>query len=474
MRIQRPRLLRRAGFILPNPAMLILACVLVFLVQGGDGEKLAAAVEHYSHSPLPAREFPAFLDDLARRGKAEEAETLRRALGAGQAPRVLAAMENDPDFMGRLRRDEVVRPSDADYASWHAGRVRYEALRARVVTERWSLQPDHPGAATLLTHMFLHADLMHLAGNMALLFIVGYTVEASLGSGGFALLYLLGGLAAALPDLVQARSGHSLGASGAISAVMAAYVVLFGLRRIRFFYWFFVFFDTARWPALVILPVWLGKELIERFVLDPDGHVNYLAHAAGLVAGALLAGLYRLRRGGKSAEHVLKIDRNEARGQLLERAAAHVAQLRFERAVQDYARAIALEADDESCSAYLRVARLTRQAPLIGEAAACLIRRAAMRDSALPAALIAGALDELGNWPALSLSSWAHLAKRLIDGGELAAAEALILRLVSRDAKGRSVPALLKRLASAWRSAGQPDQARQAEALLARRFPDFV
>lgn len=453
---------------------LILACIVVFLLQGSDGERLHAALENYRESRLPATELPAYVADLEGRGKQREADTLGRALAAGQEGQVFRAMEMDPGFMNRLRAGQVIRASDPGYSLWRAQRERYEALRAQVFTERFSLQSAHPTALTLVTHMFLHADLMHLAGNMALLFIVGYTVEASLGAAGFALLYLLGGLAAAVPDLVFGgeRGGYSLGASGAISAVMAAYVVLFGLRRVRFFYWFFVFFDTARWPALVILPVWLGKELLERFVFDPNGRVNYLAHAGGLIAGAALTGLYRLRRGGKSAEHVLKIDADEARAKLLEQAGAHVARLQFERAAQDYARALAQGADDAVCGSYLRVARLARKPELIADAAAHLLRRAAERDSALSGDQIAAALADLGSSPPpLALAAWALIARRLIDARELAAAETLILRLASRDGKGHCVPGLLLALARGWRLAGQTAQAERAEALLARRFP---
>ena len=286
---------------------LMLLCVLVFVFgQGGDEKRDAAAIDFYATSVLPKHELPAFVEDLRARGREDEADKLAPALDTREARRVLETMSADRDFMRRLHADQIVKPTDLYYEAWRAARQRYEALRAKVFTERWSLHPGEPTVATLMSHMFLHADIMHLAGNLAVLFIVGYTVEAALGAFGFLALYLLGGLGAAVPDLLFAADqvGYSLGASGAISAVMAAYLVLFGLRRIRFFYWLVFVFGTVSWPALVILPVWIGNELLQRFLFDPHGRVNYLAHFGGFVAGALLAGLYRWRRAGATADSV--------------------------------------------------------------------------------------------------------------------------------------------------------------------------
>jgi hypothetical protein len=76
----------------------------------------------------------------------------------------------------------------------------------------------------------------------------------------------------------------AIGASGAISGLMGMYVAAYGKRPIRFFYWIGVYFNYVRLPALVMLPVWVGKEVFD--ILFTDSNVAYSAHAGGLLAGA--------------------------------------------------------------------------------------------------------------------------------------------------------------------------------------------
>lgn len=458
---------------------LMLLCVIVFVFgQGGDEERDAAAIDFYAKSVLPDLELPAFIADLRVRGRAVEADKLERALGGTEARRVLETMTADRDFMRRLKGDEIIKPSEASYPGWRSARARYEALRAKVFTEQWSLNAGAPTAATVLSHMFLHGDIMHLAGNLAVLFLVGYTVEAALGGWVFLGLYLLGGVGAAVPDLLFAadRVGYGLGASGAISAVMAAYLVLFGLRRVRFFYWFIFFFGTARWPALVILPVWIGNELLQRFVFDPHGQVNYLAHFGGFVAGAILAGAYRWRRAGATADSVAQIDANAAFEEQRERALAHVAQMQFDLAAQRY-RGLAdmRPSDDALLAEYLRVARLTRDASLQQDAALRLIARAASPGSVVDGAALAQALQVPAAMSArVSNAGWSRVAQALIGGAEFDAAEALALKLVARDANGDVAAGVLASLDRALRNAGQIERAERAKRLLVQRYPQFA
>ncbi|MCX9158020.1 rhomboid family intramembrane serine protease [Niveibacterium sp. 24ML] len=458
---------------------LMLLCVIVFVVgQGGDEERDAAAISFYANSVLPDLELPAFIADLRTRGRSVDADSLERALAGTDPRRVLETMSADRDFMRRLKGGQIITPADARYADWRSARTRYEALRAKVFTEKWSLNAGTPTPATVLSHMFLHGDIMHLAGNLAVLFIVGYTVEAALGGLVFLGLYLLGGVGAAVPDLLFAadRVGYGLGASGAISAVMAAYLVLFGLRRIRFFYWFAFFFGTVRWPALAILPVWIGNELLQRFVFDPHGQVNYLAHFGGFVAGALLAGAYRWRRAGATAESVERIDADLAFAQLHERAVAHVAQMQFDLAAQRYRSLVELRPGDDALLAeYLRVARLTRDESALQDASVRLIERAATPGSAVDALALAQALQ--GSAAAsvrLSNAGWSRLAQGLIAGGAFDAAEALALKLVARDAAGDVAAGVLGSLARALRDAGQAERAERVKRLLLQRYPQLA
>jgi hypothetical protein len=129
---------------------------------------------------------------------------------------------------------------------------------------------------------------------MAILFIVGYMVEETLGKWRYLAFYLLAGIGAAGFDLVfnATRMMPGIGASGAISGVMAMFVALYGLRRIRFFYWVLIYFNFFRAPAIIILPLWIANELYQ-YLFNHGSNINYMAHLGGLVAGAALIGAQR-------------------------------------------------------------------------------------------------------------------------------------------------------------------------------------
>lgn len=453
--------------------LLIVLCLVGFLMQSGDGRREAEALRFYQGSSLPGVEMPAYVADLAKRDGVA-ADKLDAAWKKRQLMVVWQAMERDRPFMERLKAGQVVSASDPAYPQWRQDRQRYEALRQRIVTERFSLKPHEPTAVTLVTHMFMHGGLMHLAGNMAVFFMVGYTVEAALGAWGLLGLFLVGGLGAALPDVMAPPTGYSLslGASGAISAVMAAYVVLFGWRRINFFYWFLFIFGTTRWPALTILPVWLGNELFQRFVLDRSGHVNYLAHFAGLVCGALLIGAYRWRRGGKTAASVRQVDRRQEMEQLRQRAEGAVAKLNFVQAATDYRLLARLSPEDvQVVLEYLRVARLAGQDDILADAAGRVVALGGRQPRALSGEQLADALACLHpRLPKLSASHWAGILGRLVDSRHLDMAEQLLLQLLARPETAGLGPAMLHRLAEAYCAIGEIERGKRLTRLREQRF----
>ncbi|MCC4114472.1 rhomboid family intramembrane serine protease [Aromatoleum toluclasticum] len=446
---------------------IMLLCLIAFLMQGGDAERAEAARRYYQQSGLAGTEGAAYRAELGRRDGGEGRASAQRNDAA-----LLQEMEADRDFMQALRMGRVITSESPDYPTWRAQRAHYETLRARVLTERFALEGQQPRPATLLTHMFLHGDILHLSGNMAVLFVVGYTVEAALGPLGFLALYLLGGLGAALPDLLLPATGHhlSLGASGAISAVMAAYLGLFGRRRIEFFYWLLFFFGTVRGPALAILPLWLGNELLQNFVLDRDGNVNYLAHFAGLISGALLIALYRWRRHGRSAELVHRQDAEQVISALRARAEKHVAAMQFGLAALQYRK---MFDEHEGVSAkfaaeYWRVARLARQVELESDARRRILEAAAADPQTLNAKLLGEVLDgDASGLPALTPGQWEALTGGLIDAGELDVAERLVQRFFPRPEQRAIAVRLAGRLGRAFDARGLAERAAPLRRLLA-------
>jgi len=317
--------------------------VIYFGFQQPDGAREQEALTFYVQNGLPALELPRYLDDLDKRGLHDLADKMRAKLDRmsarnGEWSQVLLAMQDDGEFMARLHNGQVIAPHEAGFSTWGTARRQFDALWGRLFTIRFALHPRAPEPIQIFMQMFMHADISHLLGNMAVLFVVAYTVEDLLGRWRFLIYYLLAGLGATLPDLLWPGDpgSLSLGASGAIAGVMAMFVALYGLRRVRFFYWVVLYFNTMRAPALLILLYWLGNEVWQK-TTDPTSHVNYMAHFAGLLSGTLLTVLYRQRRDGHSAEKLVREDLVKQIDQQRVAADDLLRRMEFGRAARAYA-----------------------------------------------------------------------------------------------------------------------------------------
>jgi membrane associated rhomboid family serine protease len=157
------------------------------------------------------------------------------------------------------------------------------------------LVPDHPTAATALSSMFLHTGWLHLLGNVLFLWWFGPTVEDATGRLRFLALYVAGGLVAGFAQVaIDPSSAVPLvGASGAISAVMGAYLRLYPWARMLSFVFVVYFFGAAAIPAAVLLVAWFALQVALGLV-DP-GAVAYAAHIGGFLFGALVAPLVATR-----------------------------------------------------------------------------------------------------------------------------------------------------------------------------------
>lgn len=154
---------------------------------------------------------------------------------------------------------------------------------------------------TALTSMFLHGGFMHLAGNMLFLWIFGDNVEDTLGHGWFLLFYVVSGLGAdAFHVLSDADSLiPTVGASGAISGVMGAYLLLFPKAKVDFIVFIVVLVKMITMPAFVVLIGWMGIQLFSGISASAAGTgVAYWAHVGGFIVGLLLILPVWLKLGG--------------------------------------------------------------------------------------------------------------------------------------------------------------------------------
>lgn len=172
---------------------------------------------------------------------------------------------------------------------------------------RWGLVPTRlmqGGAlaiATIFTSMFMHSGFMHIIGNMLYLWIFGDNIESALGSFRFTLFYLLCGVGAALGQVLMdpASEVPMIGASGAISGVMGAYLVLYPRVQVETLLFLGYFVRLVRIPAIVVLGMWIVTQLLSGLAslgTSASGGVAVFAHIGGFVAGLVLVLLFRRPR----------------------------------------------------------------------------------------------------------------------------------------------------------------------------------
>ena len=152
----------------------------------------------------------------------------------------------------------------------------------------------------LVTHMFLHAGLMHIGGNMLFLWIFGDNLEDQMGHVGFLIFYLACGLAAAAQIAANPLEGIPMvGASGAIAGVMGGYLLLFPKARVDVIAIIIIYIKMLTIPAWVMLGLWFLLQIFSSFwTMGGDSGVAYWAHAGGFIAGINLALPIFIKLGG--------------------------------------------------------------------------------------------------------------------------------------------------------------------------------
>src|SRR5215475_1771368 len=175
-----------------------------------------------------------------------------------------------------------------------------ELMNGEAFVTQWSAIPAQIVSGhhwiTILTAMFMHGSWSHIIGNMIFLWAFAPEIEDAMGRGRYLLFYLLGGMVAMLAQV--GADPHStipnLGASGAIAAVMGAFLVTYPRDRIKSVLFIFIFARVTFVPAALLIGVWFLIQLIHAGAVAQvqSGGVAYLAHVGGFVFGALTARLF--------------------------------------------------------------------------------------------------------------------------------------------------------------------------------------
>ena len=149
-----------------------------------------------------------------------------------------------------------------------------------------------PVEITIITSMFLHGGFMHIAGNMLFLWIFGNNIEDVFGHAQFIIFYLLCGVAAVFAHIYQFSSSDLplVGASGAISGILAAYLIAFPQAKVHTLFWFFIIIKVIPIPAWLLISFWFIAQVM---ALGSSGQIAWGSHVGGFLAGIILYPVFK-------------------------------------------------------------------------------------------------------------------------------------------------------------------------------------
>lgn len=156
-----------------------------------------------------------------------------------------------------------------------------------------------PSWLSIFTSMFLHGGWMHLLGNLLYLWVFANNIEDSMGHVKFIVFYLLCGVAAVFAQVIPDADSiiPMIGASGAISGVLGAYLLLYPKAKVLMAIPLGIFFYTVRIPAFFVLLFWFGMQLFSTYIIgEQQGGVAFGAHIGGFIAGMAFIPFFRNKR----------------------------------------------------------------------------------------------------------------------------------------------------------------------------------
>ncbi len=461
--------------------LLVVACaVVLFGFQSRDALREQQAFEYYHESGLDKIELPRYEQYLASSNGAEATERLRLLHRAEPgSPAAVLLIQSDAQYQRALHSKRIVREDESGFDEWNSKRQRFDSLLDSTVQARFSLgRSEVEQVWRFVSYSFLHGGIAHWLGNMVVLVLVGPFVEAALGRLRFAAAYLAGGAAAGALHVIVSDSAV-IGASGAIAATIGMLAVLYGTRKVPVFYWIFIVFGTAQIPALALLPIWLINEgyqwsLQAKGPLS-DATVAYGAHVGGLIAGAILARMWRPQKSALAASAVVEQRRPDAVSSLAAQAQDAASRLDIRRATRLYRELVELEPKrTEHLGAYLNVALLGADEDVLQDAALRLLW-AKFRTPTDELRKIFLQLTQPKILKVLPIDEHLRLARRLVRFREDAAALRVIDAVLRddhlRELYGRQLADCLLGLFTAYTRQGLHKQVEQINTRLTAYFP---
>jgi membrane associated rhomboid family serine protease len=198
---------------------------------------------------------------------------------------------------GQVSDQNTVEYAAIPYEITHPG--QHCELLANEIACGKGVKDKAPTWATIFLAMFMHGSLLHIGGNMLFLWIFGNNIEDSMNPFAFLVFYLAGGVVATLSQVALDPNSAipTLGASGAIAAVLGGYALLYPRARVVTLVFIVFFVTLLRLPALVVLGLWFLFQLLDLSAQPAGGGggVAYLAHIGGFIFGLVTIKLFATR-----------------------------------------------------------------------------------------------------------------------------------------------------------------------------------
>ena len=311
---------------------------------------------------------------------------------------------------------------------------------------------------------------------MIFLLAVGFIVELSMNRSLYLFSYLFTGICSALFYIPSANNSliPSIGASGAIAGLMGMYAVLFNTRKVRFFYFIYVYFDYVKLPAIYLLVLWLGFQVYQQLEYSHYSNVNYLAHIGGLLSGAFIALIVlKFRTKHVNHDYLNERDNEEKFNSLLQQANSYIHELQFEDAVPIFAQLVDKQPNNrEVLHGYYKTSKLDANSKAHHRAAKAILSLSE-NDSATNQ-LVADTFNDYISTAKVSLNIPLinSLIKRFIANNNFREAEKLIFIMLKHIEKFDHLPHYLWTLTNKLVRSGQREKAKAYSQHLLTRFPN--
>ncbi|MFC1883712.1 rhomboid family intramembrane serine protease [Thermodesulfobacteriota bacterium] len=463
-----------------NPPFVTIGIIIInafvfFSLQQDEDRHLNKAFEFYVQSGLAKMEANAYLDYKKSLDKPSDISSQKsnRKLGEKAVAKLCQEMQDDTEFIKKLRNDEIITPEDSNYPRWKELRIGFEEKLSHVFSWKYGFRPAEKPIFPTLTYMFLHGSFGHLLGNMIFLWIVGCVLEIGCGRILYLTIYLITGACSAwFFYLFNVQSTIPLiGASGSISGLMGAYTVLYGKSKIRVFYSLGFYFNYSKIPAIILLPIWIGNEIFQ-LGFGEATNIAYLGHIGGLLSGSFL-GYIAIKFTGITDENIFQEDPKERISILLEESLNYLGKLDLEKARNALNKVFEIENNNkEALIQSFNIEKLDPKNDNFHKAASRLILYLTQsRETHHNMCMIYKEYRSISNKLRLEIDLLFRVSTILCSQGFLSEAEGLLAVLIKRKPELNRIPGAILNLGRAYLKKGMRKKGLKCLKIISHKYP---